>query len=61
LRFIFFDEPDEYGDNIRVKLTEEKAIERQHQRGLFYNYAYKNDEEALEDFIANNWAWIEGE
>jgi len=61
LRFILFDEPDENGDNIRVKLTEEEAIKRQHQRGLFHNYAYKNDEDALSDFIINNWAWIEGE
>ncbi len=50
---------NEYGEDKPVKITEEEAIRRQRESGRRNNYEYRNDEEALYDFIVVYWAWSE--
>lgn len=46
-----------FGDINTITISKEEAIERQIQAGLSRGFVYKSKEEALEDFMACNWAW----
>ena len=48
-------EPD--GENVKViRVSVEEAIKQSKTNAYRHGYAYSNDEEALQDFIAVNWA-----
>jgi hypothetical protein len=47
-----------FGDIITITISKEEAIERQIKSGEINNYIYNSREEALEDFMACNWAWF---
>ena len=46
-----------FGDINTITISKDEAIERQIRAGEINNYIYKSREEALEDFMACNWAW----
>ena len=57
---IVYEEPDENGGDRKVSLTEEIAIKTQQEVALKANgFVYKNDEDALADFMTIHWAWKE--
>jgi hypothetical protein len=47
-----------FGDIIVITISKYEAIERQIRAGEINNYIYKSREQALEDFMACNWAWF---
>jgi hypothetical protein len=47
-----------FGDINIITISKDEAIERQIRAGEINNYIYKSREEALEDFMACNWAWF---
>ena len=50
-----YSEPD--GENVKViRVSVEEAIKQSKTNAYRHGYAYSNDEEALQDFIAVNWA-----
>ncbi len=55
--FIRYVTEAKFGETITVTISTEEAIERQLLAGASRNYVYKSKEEALEDFMACNWAW----
>ena len=56
--FVRYNTEGLFGDIITITISKEEAIERQVRAGAANNYEYKSKEEALEDFMANNWAWF---
>lgn len=52
--YVLYSEPDEHDQPIRVRIPVAVAIERQRAKGH-----YDSDQEALLDFLAENWAWVE--
>jgi hypothetical protein len=54
MRYVCYREPDEHDQPIRVRIPVAVAIERQRAKGK-----YDLDEEALLDFLAENWARVE--
>lgn len=56
---VIYDEPDSNGGNKRVEITEEEAIRRQKEAAKNKSFTYRNDNEALEDYITIHWAWKE--
>lgn len=54
---IVYEEPDENGQNITIRITEEQAIKLTKEAAFKNDHIYKNDEEALADFMTVNWAW----
>jgi hypothetical protein len=54
MRYVCYREPDEHDQPIRVRLPVAVAIERQRAKGK-----YDLDEEALTDFLLENWARVE--
>ena len=56
---IIYEEPDENGKNIRVRITEEEAIEITKEKAFMNGHIYKNDDQALVDFMTIHWAWKE--
>ena len=53
---VVYEEPDEWGHRVRVAVPVAVAVERQRAKGH-----YDSEQEALLDFIAENWAWVEEE
>ena len=51
---VVWNEPDEHDQPIRVRIPVAVAIERQRAKGK-----YDLDDEALLDFLAENWALVE--
>jgi hypothetical protein len=60
MRYLQYHEPDEH-DNIKIiRVTIDEAIQFMHQYSSRNDFVYQNDDEALDDFIAVNWAyWVE--
>ncbi len=65
LKFIAYDEPlfdqttgEHIGNKVKA-LTEQEAIKIQKETvaKVRPSFSYKDDKEALEDFITVNWAW----
>ena len=65
LKFIAYDEPlfdqttgEHIGNKVKA-LTEQEAIQIQREKAAKVKplFLYRDDKEALEDFIAVNWAW----
>lgn len=56
---IIYEEPDENGGNIAIRITEEQAIKLAKEAAFINGHVYKNDEDALLDFMAIHWAWKE--
>lgn len=54
---IKWSEPDEKGRTMNRTISEEEAIARQKAIAEKRGYKYLSDDEALNDFIACNWAW----
>jgi hypothetical protein len=54
MKWAVWNEPDEHDQPIRVRIPVAVAIERQRAKGK-----YDLDEEALLDFLAENWARVE--
>ena len=52
-------EPGENDEPIAHRLFVEEAISRQVAHAKAVGYTYDSQDEALQDFIANNWAWFE--
>ena len=59
MKTLQYSEPD--GENVKViRVSVEEAIKQSKTNAYRHGYAYSNDEEALQDFIAVNWAsWID--
>jgi hypothetical protein len=59
MRYLEYCEPYEDSTNI-IRVTVEEAIKRIKTTAYRHGYTYSNDEEALQDFIADNWAyWVD--
>ncbi len=55
MKTLQYSEPD--GENVKViRVSVEEAIKQSKTNAYRHGYAYSNDEEALQDFIAVNWA-----
>jgi hypothetical protein len=53
-------EPDGENNTKVIRVSVEEAIKQSKTNAYRHGYAYSNDEEALQDFIAVNWAsWID--
>jgi hypothetical protein len=62
MRYLLFQEVNIDGGPITLRYSEEEAINEQKSIALrFHNHTYNNDQEALDDFIAVNWATWEDE
>ena len=53
---IKYSDPDENGNEVIHYVSEEEAIRRSKLYATKKGYVYKNDEEALIDFIVVHWA-----
>jgi histidinol dehydrogenase len=60
MKYLQYIEPDEH-DNVKViRVTVEQAIEFMNQIAAEHGHVYDNADEAVNDFIAVNWAyWVE--
>ncbi len=60
MKYLQYHEPDE-NDNLRIiRVSTEQAINTSRTTAYRHGYSYTNDQEALEDFIAVNWAyWVD--
>lgn len=60
MKYLQYIEPDE-NNNVRVvRYTVEEAVKFMEQCAAQHNYVYNNADEAINDFIAVNWAeWVE--
>jgi hypothetical protein len=56
MRYLQYSEPDADGKQKIVRISVEDAIKRAKATAYRHGFTYSNDEEALQDFIANNWA-----
>ena len=54
-------EPDGENNTKVIRVSVEEAIKRAKETANRHNFTYENDEEALQDFIAVNWASYEDE
>jgi hypothetical protein len=61
MRYLRYSEPDADGKQKIVRISVEDAIKRAKLVAEYLNYTYVSDEEALQDFIAVNWASYEDE
>jgi hypothetical protein len=52
-------EPGENEEPVSKRITAEEAIDKQVVHAKHLGYTYSSQEEALQDFIINNWAWFE--
>lgn len=59
MRYLRYSEPDVDGKQKIVRISVEEAIKRAHFVADYLSYTYESDEEALQDFIASNWASYE--
>jgi hypothetical protein len=62
-KFLEYIEPDEQDNPKTIRVSVEEAIKKSKLVAAEYaDYTYESDEEALQDFIAVNWAyWVEVE
>ena len=59
MRYLEYCEPYEDSTNV-IRVTVEEAIKATKTTAYRHGYTYSNDEDALQDFIAVNWAyWVE--
>jgi len=56
---LIYHEPDEQGNDITIRVSEEEAIRQSKLYATKKGYVYKNDREALIDFIVIHWAEYE--
>lgn len=54
---IKYETPDEYGNAVTTIITKDTAIKRQKLAAERTGHTYKNDDEALEDFMTIHYAW----
>ena len=60
MRYLRYSEPDADGKQKIVRISVEEAIKRAKETAYRHGYTYSNDEDALQDFIAVNWAsWVD--
>ena len=57
---IVWDEPDAKGRPVRRRMLEGEAISWQ-RAAAGQRYHYRDEREALADFVATHWAWVESE
>lgn len=61
-KFLQYIEPDEQDNPKIIRVSVEEAIKKSKLVAEYADYTYESDEEALQDFIAVNWAsWAEEE
>lgn len=59
-KFLEYIEPDEQDNPKIIRISVEEAIKKSKLVAEYADYTYESDEEALQDFIAVNWAyWVE--
>jgi hypothetical protein len=59
MRYLEYCEPYEDSNKV-IRVTAEEAIKRAKETANHRGYTYSNDEDALQDFIAVNWAsWVD--
>lgn len=51
-------QPGEHGGIEKITICTEDAIDMQMRLGKQKGYPYTDRNEALMDFVSNNWAWI---
>ena len=59
MKYLKYDEPDENGNNITIRISEQEAIRQMKAYATSKGHVYPNDKEALVDFIVINWAEYE--
>ena len=59
-KILQYREPDEK-DNLKIiRVTPQDAIDSMKQYAYRHGYTYSNDQDALDEFMALNWAyWVE--
>lgn len=58
---VVYAEPDEAGGDAVFRLTEAEAVAQQRAVAKMRGVEYATDAEALDDFMATHWAWLEEE
>lgn len=64
VKFIAYDEPvfdKETGEHIKNKIrgiTFEEVLKLQYEKVKHKNFKYSSEQEAIEDYLIVNWAWI---
>lgn len=56
MKTLQYSEPDGENNTKVIRVSVEEAIKQSKTNAYRHGYAYSNDEEALQDFIAVNWA-----
>lgn len=56
---IVYNTPDEVGNNVVIRVTEDEAISLQKKAADRKGFIYDSDLDALEDFLTVHWAWRE--
>lgn len=59
MRYLRYSEPDMDGKQKIIRVSVEQAVKQAKYIAERLNYIYESDEEALQDFIAVNWASYE--
>lgn len=60
MKYLQYHEPDEQGRDRVICVSTQEAINTSRTTAYRHGYSYTSDQEALEDFIAVNWAyWVD--
>lgn len=57
--YVCYNEPDQYGRNLFRRLLAHEAVKHQREAARTRGVEYDADDEALADFLAVHWAWLE--
>jgi hypothetical protein len=59
-KYVVYSDMAEDGSGKVVRLTVDEAIDIQKRKAYEYHrFIYETDQQALDDFVACNWGWIE--
>lgn len=59
MKRVVFNEPDYSGGNKKIEMSIEDAVLAQKRSAEKSGFFYLYEKDALDDFLATNWAWIE--
>ena len=58
-KYVVYSEMTEDGEGMIVRMPVEQAIMQMMRNAQLHDHTYESEEQALQDFIAVNWATIE--
>ena len=61
MKYVNYNEPENFGSSLIQKITVEEAIKRQKSMAKIVDILYYNDDIALEHFMAIYYAWLTDE